>query len=161
MRSRHCIHVLLSCLNPAAASMRFQPTSPSTSVTTRSTSVTTSSPFQRRGRTLIKMSEDDLASEFAAEQRRREQASENRNDREPAEPEPEPFSGIREIVLNEQGKPVSIPRRQPPPPSTSMSSTVGDLVRSPPFFLGVVASIGVLVLLLAISAADSDASGYI
>ena len=100
---------------------------------------------------------ESLAKEFAAEAQRRRQQAEGNG----AAADNEPFRGIREIVLDETGAPQAIPRRAPPPPSTSMTDTLSELTARPEYVIGVVASIGVLVLLVAIGDADGQASvGY-
>ncbi len=101
-------------------------------------------------------SEDvDLARAFAAERRRRAEGA--------SSPPPSPrreqgFTGIREVVLNEQGRPVSISRRDPPRPGTSVRDELSDLTTQPAFLLGVLAAIGTIALLVTIAAADSAAS---
>jgi hypothetical protein len=90
--------------------------------------------------------ESSLAARFAEEQRRRA-------DEQPAE---EAFSGIKEIVLDSDGKPLAIPRRPPPPASTQREEVAG-LLDNPLFYFGVAISVGSLALLLAIAAADDNA----
>ena len=103
----------------------------------------------------------ELASQFAAEIARRqhkvgdgasEEGSSNRGRAD------ENTSGIREIVLDDNGEPTSIPRRPAPPPSSSNANELSELIRSPSFFFGFLLSVGSLILLLAIAGADSAAS---
>jgi hypothetical protein len=97
----------------------------------------------------------DLASLFASEASRRKAA----NERSTA---PGPVLGdsstIREIVLDDMGRPVSIPRRPAPPPGITASGELGQLLRSPSFAFGCILAVGSTVLLVAIAAADSAAS---
>ena len=97
----------------------------------------------------INMCDADLAAEFVAEQRKRMQDEASKQ---------EPFNGIREIVLDENGAPKAIPRRPAPPPGTSQSEEVRDLFGRPEFLAGVLVSFASLVLFLAIAAADSAAN---
>ena len=90
--------------------------------------------------------DDGLAAEFAAEQRRR-QTAEPPNER----------TEVREIVLDSDGRPRSIPRRPAPPPANFQADAIEDLVQNPQFFFGVFIALGSLVLLLAIAAADDAA----
>ena len=68
-------------------------------------------------------------------------------------------TGIREIVLNERGEPIAIPRRPAPPPSFSVKEEAADLVRTPGFLFGGLLTAGAALLLVAIASADSAASG--
>ena len=103
----------------------------------------------QRHRAVIMSDNDDLASQFAAEQRRRQT--------EPPKP-PEPPSErteVREIIIDADGKPQSIPKRPAPPPANFAADGAADLVQNPQFFFGVFIAMGSLVLLLAIAAADN------
>ena len=118
---------------------------------------------QHTGRmTCLRMlADDDLAAEFAAEQRRRElRPTEAAIKEEPDEETPrsdEPFTGIKEIVLGDDGRPRAIPRRPAPPPAATQQEEVAELLQSPLFFFGTAMSVGALGLLLAIAGADSAA----
>ena len=102
--------------------------------------------------------EDSLEAGFAAELRRRQAAAGTGAAAAGGGSEgEETFSGIREIVLDKEGNPMSIPKRDAPPPATTMSDEVTDLLTSPLFAFGVLISLGSLVLILAIAAADSSA----
>ena len=109
----------------------------------------------RRACTIMQAGNDDLAKEFAAELANRRQSG-FAEEAAPKEGE-RSFSGVREIILNEEGQPVSIPKR-PPPAADTQSNAVGQLLSSPQFLFGALISIGSLVLLLMIAAADSAAS---
>ena len=98
-------------------------------------------------------SEDDVARSFAEEVRRREAGEA----RQPASEQPAPFDGIREIVLDKDGNPMSIPRRPAPPPATTIADDVQTILTSPLFALGVIFSLGSAALLFAISLADAGA----
>ena len=100
---------------------------------------------------------DSLAAKFMAEQRRRQEEGGNAQDEEEENPSEAPFTGIREIILDESGRPRAIPKRPPPPPATTQRGEIEDLLQNPLFALGVAASVGVGVLLLAIAAADDAA----
>jgi hypothetical protein len=93
---------------------------------------------KRSSRVVILANDDDeLAAQFAAEQRRRKQ---------------QPSSGIREVVLDQNGQPISIPRRSAPTPAEPQRFSPSGLI------FGGLLTAGSLALLLAISAADSAAS---
>lgn len=112
-------------------------------------------PFTRTGARLGRpRMVDDLAAEFAAEARARQAKAAP----EAAAGQEGPFSGIREIVLDEAGKPKAVPRRAPPPPGTTMREEVGGLAATPGFVFGSLLTIGAAGLLLAIAGADSAAS---
>ena len=100
----------------------------------------------------IVMTDDEESSslerKFAEEQQRRQQ---------PPSQSDEPFTGVREVILDGDGNARSIPKR-PPPPAPTQSGQVVDLVQNPLFYFGVLISLGSLGLLLAIAAADSAAS---
>ena len=101
---------------------------------------------------LLDTDPNDLASQFAQERRRRaEVQSEVKADEEP-------FNGIREIVLDADGKPIAIPRRQAPPPGITAEGEARELLNSPSFLLGCLATLGSAALLLAIAQADASAS---
>ena len=70
----------------------------------------------------------------------------------------EPFTGIKEIILDKNGSPTAIPRRPAPPPASTQADEVKDLLQSPSFLFGSLVSIASLVLLLAIAQADANAS---
>ena len=108
----------------------------------------------------VQMCSDDVARSFAEELRRREASDAQRPANKPAnEPsnEPMPFDGVREVVLDREGNPMSIPKRRPPPPASSMADDVEAIVTSPLFALGVLLSLGSAALLFAISLADAGA----
>ena len=109
----------------------------------------------RRGAVCACAEADDLEKSFAAELARRQQ-SEGAGSAAPdgAKPAPEPFTGIREIVIDEQGNAKAVEKRPPPPPGGGIAVDIGMLIRSPAFLFGTVLSVGSLVLLLLISAAD-------
>ena len=95
---------------------------------------------------------DDLAKAFEAERRRREGAV------TPSLPESEVFGGIREIVLDDDGRPQAIPRRPAPAPDNFAAEGLASLPSNPQFLLGVLVFVGGLALLLAIGQADMEAS---
>ena len=64
---------------------------------------------------------------------------------------------VREVVLRD-GKPVSIPRRAPPPPASTMQDEALGLLATPQFLFGCLISVGSLALIIAIAAADGAAS---
>ena len=109
----------------------------------------------RRGPVCACAEADDLEKSFAAELARRQQ-SEGAGSAAPdgAKPAPEPFTGIREIVIDEQGNAKAVEKRPPPPPGGGIAVDIGMLIRSPAFLFGTVLSVGSLLLLLLISAAD-------
>ena len=72
--------------------------------------------------------------------------------------EGEPFSGIKEIVLDDAGRPMAIPRRPAPPPSTTVQGELNELVMNPLFLVGCAFVIGGLGLLIVIAQADAAAS---
>ena len=72
----------------------------------------------------------------------------------------EPFRGVREVVLDPDGTPRAIPKREPPPPADTLednSASVRSLFGSPEFLFGMVLSLGSLILLLVIANADAGA----
>ena len=100
-------------------------------------------------------SDDDVARSFAKEVRRRQGDSDARQPmNEPAVTEQQPFDGVREIVLDREGNPMSIPKRPAPPPAST--DDVQAIVTSL-FALGVLLSLGSAVLLFAIAVADAGA----
>ena len=102
---------------------------------------------------------DPLASAFAKEAAKRAQQSSSAAQPSGGMPSPnEPFSGIKEIVLDQNGSPMAIPRRPAPPPASTQADEVKDLLQSPSFLFGSLVSIASLVLLLAIAQADANAS---
>ena len=128
-------------------------------------------PLARPGRLgRARLAADDLAAQFAAESTRRAVAAANaemasdvlRREAQRVGPEPNaPFSGIKEIVLDDAGRPKAIPRRAPPPPGNSMGDEASELVKTPGFVFGSLAILGAGGLLLAIAASDSATSaGY-
>ena len=74
-----------------------------------------------------------------------------------AEDATEPFSGIKEIVLDASGNPKAIPRRPPPVAAATPRDEIAALVENPLFAFGVVATLGSFLLLFAIAAADDAA----
>lgn len=110
-----------------------------------------------RSRSAVCMDQpDELSVAFADEVRRRQQSGLAPEAGSAGEPQ-EPFTGIREIVLRD-GAPVSIPRRPPPPPASTMGDEVSNLLQNPGFLFGCLVSAASLALFLAISAADAGAS---
>ena len=59
--------------------------------------------------------------------------------------------------IDEQGNAKAVEKRPPPPPGGGIAEDIGMLLRSPDFLFGTVLSVGSLVLLLLISAADEAA----
>ena len=109
---------------------------------------------QWRPRILLVADDDDrdgMVRDFAAEARRRQAEA-----REQGASDEEPFRGIREIVLDESGRPIAIERRPAPAPSFDMRSQLADLISSPSFLFGVLISVASVVLLLAIAGADAQ-----
>lgn len=99
----------------------------------------------------------DLAAQFEEERERRQRKSPSTDDEaSDVKASPEPFTGIKEIVIDAGGNPVAIEKRPPPPPAT-VSEELSSLVSNPLFAFGALATIGSIVLLFAISAADSAA----
>ena len=120
---------------------------------------------QWRPRILLVADDDDrdgMVRDFAAEARRRQAeareqgASDEAEAREQGASDEEPFRGIREIVLDESGRPIAIERRPAPAPSFDMRSQLADLISSPSFLFGVLISVASVVLLLAIAGADAQ-----
>jgi hypothetical protein len=103
---------------------------------------------------------DPLASAFAKEaaKRAQQQAAQPSGSDKPATAADQPFTGIKEIVLDRDGKAMAIPRRPAPPPSTTQADEVKGLLQSPSFLFGSLVSVASLVLLLAIAQADANAS---
>ena len=94
-----------------------------------------------------------LARELSSELRRRQATA----SAAPAEP----FTGVREIVLDADGNPQSIPKRAPPERPDFAAERAADMraiASSPLFRGGVLASIGAAVVLLLIANADAAAS---
>ena len=121
----------------------------------------TLTPLRRRCHASAVMTADDgasLAAQFAAERARRAANPQQQPDADAAAtPKDEPFSGIKEVVLDGEGRPQAIPKRPPPPPSTSQTDEIKMLVQNPLFAFGSLLSLGSAVLLLAIAAADDAA----
>ena len=115
-------------------------------------------PLTRRPRLSAPRMADDLAKEFAREASRRRDAASKGAAKPESSASEAPYTGIREIVLDDAGKPKAIPRRPPPPPASTMGDEVRDLTTNPQFLFGVLISAGSLVLLLAIAGADQAAS---
>lgn len=101
---------------------------------------------------------DDLAAQFAAEAAKRKSQPPSESEPPSENGQPSTFSGIREIVLDENGDAQSIPRRPPPPPGMTQQDSVNDLLQSPSFLFGVLISVASLFVLLAIAGADAAAS---
>ena len=82
---------------------------------------------------------------------------------EPARPKEEktrpPFTGVKEVVLDGQGRPKEIEKRPPPPPRRRAGvESVRGLPENPVFLIGCFLGLGVLALILAIASADQAAS---
>ena len=111
---------------------------------------------------MMQAENDELAKQFAEElaNRRRQDDDQGSSSDDAAPPPPteEPFTGIREVILNSEGQPVSIPRRPAPPPARTQRDETMDLVRSPGFIFGTLISLASFGLFLVIAAADSAAS---
>ena len=108
---------------------------------------------------LVMEDSSSLSAQFAAERARREQAG---NIGVPSEevldlPEAEPFSGIKEIVLDDAGNPIAIPKRPPPKSFATPQQELKMLITNPLFAFGVLATVGSIVLILAIAGADDAA----
>lgn len=97
----------------------------------------------------------DLASQFAKEAARRQQEQKTSP---PPQDGAEPFSGIKEVILDSDGTPRAIPRRPAPPPASTQADEVKGLVQSPFFIFGSLLSVASLALLLLIAQADANAS---
>ena len=110
----------------------------------------------------MKADGDPLASAFAKEaaKRAQQQAVQPASSDTPTNGDAadQPFTGIKEVVLDQDGKAMAIPRRPAPPPSSTQADEVKDLLQSPSFLFGSLVSIASLVLLLAIAQADANAS---
>ena len=107
----------------------------------------------RRHKSCALSLEDDLAAEFAAERLRREMQTTGQVESTSA-----PFDGIKEIVLDDSGRPTSIPRRPPPSPGITAQGEIQELLYSPSFLFGSIAAVASALILLAIFQADMDAS---
>ena len=118
----------------------------------------------RSSRCALAMSEQDdgesLAEAFASERARRAANGGEGDKGEGSTPSERPFTGVQEVILDESGQPVAIPRRPPPPAQDSPRDSIMDLVQNPLFAFGVLVSIGSVALLLAIAAADDAALGF-
>ena len=137
---------------------------PATAALAASVSSTTILAAQRLRRPAVRAcaADDELEQNFAAELARRRSGVSgppSPDSRAPSSPdsEREPFTGIQEIVLDDQGRPQAVPRRPPPPPASTIAADIAELFRSPEFVLGTVLSVGSLVLILLISSADAGA----
>ena len=106
-------------------------------------------------------SEDKLEQRFASELARRQAGGMTPvTGGEPKTSLDEPFRGIREVVLDPDGIPRAIPKREPPPPADTLednAASVRSLFSSPEFLFGTVLSLGSLILLLVIANADAGA----
>ena len=72
----------------------------------------------------------------------------------------EPFRGVREVVLDPDGTPRAIPKREPPPPADTLegnAASVRSLFGRPEFLFGTVLTFGSLILLAVIANADAGA----
>ena len=94
--------------------------------------------------------DDDLAAQFAAERERRTAQPDD------DDADPEPFTGVKEIVLDEAGRPKAISKRPPPTPAWTQQDQVADLFTTPQFAFGIFMTVGVTILLAAIAGADSS-----
>jgi hypothetical protein len=105
--------------------------------------------------------EDLLEQRFASELARRQAGGMNPvTGGEPKTGSDEPFRGVREVVLDPDGIPRAIPKREPPPPADTLednAASVRNLFSSPEFLFGTVLSCGSLILLAVIANADAGA----
>ena len=116
-------------------------------------------PSRLRNQACRMMSNRDLAADFASEVRRRNERGAETSDRADyrGDEQPPPFEGVKEIIIDEDGRPMAIQRRAPPAPATTIEREVNGLLLSPLFSFGALFFLGAVALMLAIAGADAAA----